>query len=367
MAGAILMITLQQIETVLGQVVDPTTNKDYVTSKAVRNIQIDHNNVSVDIELGYPAKSVLETVRQQIDAALRTLPGIGSVSVNVTSNIIAHSAQRGLKLIPGVKNVIAVASGKGGVGKSATAVNLALALATEGATVGILDADIYGPSQPQMLGVSGRPESPDGKTIEPMSAHGIQMMSIGLLIDVESPMVWRGPMVTQALQQLLNDTRWHDLDYLVIDLPPGTGDIQLTLAQKIPVTGAVIVTTPQDIALLDARKGLKMFEKVGIPILGIVENMSLHTCSQCGHTEPIFGTGGGEKMCRDYNVELLGALPLDIRIRKHTDSGKPSVVAEPDGQIAIIYRTIARKVAAKVSSLAKDYSEVFTQIIMEDD
>ncbi|HRQ05406.1 iron-sulfur cluster carrier protein ApbC [Nitrosomonas halophila] len=362
-----MTITPQQIETTLKQIVDPTTGKDYVTSKALRDIRIDHNQVLVEIELGYPARSVLENVRQQVAEALQAIPGVGQITVNVTSQIIAHSAQRGLKLIPGVKNIIAVASGKGGVGKSATAVNLALALAAEGAAVGILDADIYGPSQPQMLGVSGRPDSPDGKTIEPMRAHGIQMMSIGLLIDAETPMVWRGPMVTQALQQLLNDTLWHELDYLVIDLPPGTGDIQLTLAQKIPVTGAVIVTTPQDIALLDARKGLKMFEKVGIPILGIVENMGLHTCSQCGHTEPIFGTGGGDKMCRDYNVELLGTLPLDIKIREHTDAGTPSVVAEPEGQIAITYRTIARRVAAKVSDLAKDYSKVFTQIIMEDD
>lgn len=362
-----MTISEQQIQSVLQQTIDPTTHKDYVTAKSVGAIQIAGNNVTVGIELGYPANSVKNEVQQQITAALQTVPGIGAIQVSVNSKIIPHGVQRGVKLIPGVKNIIAVASGKGGVGKSATAVNLALALSAEGASVGILDADIYGPSQPQMLGITGHPESHDGKTMEPMLAHGIQAMSIGLLIDAETPMVWRGPMVTQALQQLLNDTNWKDLDYLVVDLPPGTGDIQLTLAQKIPVTGAVIVTTPQDIALLDARKGLKMFEKVGIPILGIVENMSTHTCSQCGHTEPIFGTGGGEKMCQDYNVEFLGALPLDIKIREHTDTGKPSVVAEPDGKIAGIYRLIARRVAVKVAESAEDHSELFAKIVMEND
>ncbi|PTQ77128.1 ATP-binding protein involved in chromosome partitioning [Nitrosomonas oligotropha] len=362
-----MTISEQQIQSVLQQTIDPTTHKDYVTAKSVSAIQIAGNNVTVGIELGYPANSVKHQVQQQITAALQTVPGIGAIQVSVNSKIIPHGVQRGVKLISGVKNIIAVASGKGGVGKSATAVNLALALSAEGASVGILDADIYGPSQPQMLGITGHPESHDGKTMEPMLAHGIQAMSIGLLIDAETPMVWRGPMVTQALQQLLNDTNWKDLDYLVVDLPPGTGDIQLTLAQKIPVTGAVIVTTPQDIALLDARKGLKMFEKVGIPILGIVENMSTHTCSQCGHTEPIFGTGGGEKMCQDYNVEFLGALPLDIKIREHTDTGKPSVVAEPDGKIAGIYRLIARRVAVKVAESAEDHSELFAKIVMEND
>lgn len=361
-----MTISEQQIQSVLKQTIDPTTNKDYVTAKSVNSIQINGNNVTIAIELGYPANSVKHQVQQQITDALRSVSDIGGIQVTVSSKIIPHSVQRGVKLIPGVKNIIAVASGKGGVGKSATAVNLALALASEGASVGILDADIYGPSQPQMLGITGHPESLDGKSMEPMRAHGIQAMSIGMLVDVETPMVWRGPMVTQALQQLLNDTNWKDLDYLVVDLPPGTGDIQLTLAQKIPVTGAVIVTTPQDIALLDARKGLKMFEKVGIPILGIVENMSTHTCSKCGHTEPIFGTGGGEKMCKDYNVELLGALPLDIKIREHTDAGKPSVISEPDGKIAEIYKLIARRVAVKIAESAEDHSELFAKIIMED-
>jgi ATP-binding protein involved in chromosome partitioning len=293
------------------------------------------------------------------------LPGVGNVSANVYQKIVAHSAQRGVKLLPNVRNIIAVASGKGGVGKSTTAVNLALALAAEGATVGMLDADIYGPSQPTMLGITGRPETVDGKTLEPMEGHGIQASSIGFMIEPDTPMVWRGPMVTQALEQLLRDTNWRDLDYLIIDMPPGTGDIHLTLSQKIPVTGAIIVTTPQDIALLDARKGLKMFEKVGIPILGVVENMAIHVCSQCGHAEHIFGEGGGARMSADFGVEYLGGLPLDIRIREQTDSGRPTVVAEPDGAIAAAYRQIARRMAVKVAETAKDMSSKFPSIVVQ--
>src|SRR5215813_2277237 len=271
-----MAITEQQVQEALKELTDPNTRKDYVSSKSARNIKIEGDRVAVDILLGYPAKSQLEPIREEVTRKLKALPGVGQVSINVQMKIVSHAVQRGVKLIPGIKNITAVASGKGGVGKSTTAVNLALGLAAEGASVGVLDADIYGPSQPIMLGIRGRPESKDGKTLEPMVGHGVQAISIGFLIDVDTPMVWRGPMVTQALEQLLKDTRWRDVDYLVIDLPPGTGDIQLTLAQKVPVTGAIIVAIPHDIALIDARKGLKMFEKVGIPILGVVENMATH-------------------------------------------------------------------------------------------
>ena len=353
------------IQNALKTLIDPNTGKDFITSKSAKNIQITGNHVSVDIVLGYPAKSVMNDVKTLVENHLKNLNGVENVSVNIGSRIVAHKAQQGVSLLPNVKNIIAVASGKGGVGKSTTSVNLALALAAEGATVGLLDADIYGPSQPQMLGISGRPESSDGKSMDPMLAHGIQAMSIGFLVDVDTPMVWRGPMVTGALEQLLRETRWDNLDYLIIDLPPGTGDIQLTLAQKIPVTGAIIVTTPQDIALLDARKGLKMFEKVGIPILGIVENMSTHICSNCGHEEHIFGAGGGQKMCDDYKVDLLGSLPLDISIRVQTDSGNPSVIAEPDSKISNIYKAIARKAAIKIANAGLDHSGKFPNIVIQ--
>jgi ATP-binding protein involved in chromosome partitioning len=354
-----------QVQTALKAIVDPNTGKDFIATKSARNIRIDGNNVALDIVLGYPAQTVFDQIQALVADKLKTLPGIGNVSVKVTSKIAAHSVQRGVQLIPNVKNIIAVASGKGGVGKSTTAVNLALALAAEGAQVGLLDADIYGPSQPQMLGITARPESKDGKSMEPLERYGIQAMSIGFLIDMDTPMVWRGPMVTGALEQLLRETNWRSLDYLVIDLPPGTGDIQLTLSQKVPVTGAVIVTTPQDIALLDARKGLKMFEKVGVPIVGIVENMSTHICSKCGHEEHIFGAGGGEQMCKDYNVELLGSLPLDIKIREQADGGMPTVVAEPDGKIAAVYRQIARRTAVKLSEYGLDHSSKFPNIVIQ--
>jgi len=359
-----MSLSESQVKDALGKLVDPNTGKDFVATRAARNIKVSGADVALEVELGYPGRSQHEPIRRQIIQALKAA-GAANVSVNVSSKVVAHAVQRGVKLVPGIKNIIAVASGKGGVGKSTTAVNLALALAAEGATVGMLDADIYGPSQPMMLGIAGRPESKDGKHLEPMVGHGLQAISIGFLIDIDTPMVWRGPMVTQALEQLLKDTRWRDLDYLVVDLPPGTGDIQLTLAQKVPVTGAVIVTTPQDIALIDARKGLKMFEKVGIPILGVVENMSFHICPSCGHESHIFGSGGAARMSKDCNTELLGQLPLDEAIRSQADSGKPTVVSDPDGKLSEIYRRIARRCAVKIAESQRDMTAKFPNIVVQ--
>ncbi|HKW82093.1 MAG TPA: iron-sulfur cluster carrier protein ApbC [Casimicrobiaceae bacterium] len=360
-----MAISEADVQASLRALIDPNTGRDFVSDKAVRKIELAGGNVAVDLVLGYPANSQREALTKLLQRQLGALPGVGKVAVTIGQRIATHAVQRGVKLIPGVKNIIAVASGKGGVGKSTTAVNLALALAAEGASAGVLDADIYGPSQPMMLGIAGRPESKDGKTLEPLEAYGVQAMSIGFLIDTDTPMVWRGPMVTQALEQLLKDTNWRDLDYLIVDLPPGTGDIQLTLSQKVPVTGAVIVTTPQDIALIDARKGLKMFEKVGVPIVGVVENMSTHVCSNCGHAEAIFGEGGAQRMCDDYQVPFLGRLPLDIRIREQADSGRPTVVADPDGAIAAVYKEIARRTAVFVAQKAEDFSARFPNIVVQ--
>jgi ATP-binding protein involved in chromosome partitioning len=352
----------QTITDALKAVVDPNTGRDFVSTRQLKNLKVEGGDVSFDVELGYPAKSQIPALRKALIAAARTVTGVENVSANLASKVIAHAVQRGVQLLPTIKNVVAVASGKGGVGKSTTAVNLALALAAEGARVGILDADIYGPSQPTMMGIEGRPESADGKTMEPMENFGVQVMSIGFLVDADNPMIWRGPMVTQALEQLLRQTNWSDLDYLIVDMPPGTGDIQLTLSQKVPLTGAVIVTTPQDIALMDARKGLKMFEKVGVPILGIVENMAVHVCENCGHVEHIFGADGGKRMAEQYGVDYLGALPLTLAIREQADAGRPTVVSDPDGEIAAIYKTVARQVAVKIAAKAKDFSSKFPTI-----
>ena len=361
-----MSVTEQTVRVAAEALIDPNTGKPYSAHKAIRSIRIAGASVELDVELAYPAASQFAAIARQIEDAVRALEGVEQAHVRISSRIVSHTVQGNVALLPGVRNIIAVSSGKGGVGKSTTAVNLALALSREGARVGILDADIYGPSQPQMLGLAGaQPESEDGKMMLPLRAHGLQANSIGFLVDVEQPMVWRGPMVTQALRQLLTETAWDDLDYLVVDMPPGTGDIQLTLAQGVPVTGAVIVTTPQDIALLDARKGLKMFEKVAIPILGIVENMSIHVCSNCGHAEHIFGEGGGERMCADYGVPFLGALPLDIKIREQTDAGVPTVVAEPEGPLAQAYRAIARKLAIAIADKQRDMRFKFPNIVVQ--
>jgi len=357
----------QAVTDALKTVIDPNTGKDFVSTRQLKNLRIDSADVSFEVELGYPAKSQIAALREALIAAVRTVAGVENVSVDLVTKITAHAVQRGVQLLPKVKNIVAVASGKGGVGKSTTAVNLALALAAEGASVGILDADIYGPSQPMMMGISGRPESADGKTMEPMENHGVQVMSIGFMVDADNPMIWRGPMATQALEQLLRQTNWPELDYLIVDMPPGTGDIQLTLSQRVPLTGAIIVTTPQDIALLDAKRGTKMFEKVGVPILGLVENMAVHVCENCGHVEHVFGEDGGKRMAAEYGIDFLGALPLNLSIRVQADSGRPSVVSDPDGEIAALYKTVARQVAVKIAQRAKDFSSKFPSISISKD
>ena len=356
--------TAQNVLEALQKVVDPHTGRAF--GPAVQKLQMAGASASLDLVLGYPARSQQAALSELLLAAVRPL-GVEALELSLRTEVIAHTVQRGLQLLPGVKNVVAVASGKGGVGKSTTAVNMALALAAEGARVGLLDADIYGPSQPMMMGIDGRPESEDGQTMEPLENHGVQVMSIGFLVNQDEAMIWRGPMATQALEQLLRQTNWKDLDYLIVDMPPGTGDIQLTLSQRVPMTGAVIVTTPQDIALLDARKGIKMFEKVGVPILGVVENMAVHVCTQCGHVEHIFGADGGKKMAAEYEMDYLGALPLNMQIRLQADSGMPTVIADPEGEIAQLYKSVARQVAVKIAAKAKDFSSKFPSIKISKD
>ena len=353
------------IQAALARVIDTATGQPLVQPKALKNLRIDGGELRFELEIGYPARSRHPEMREALAAAARTVPGVTAVHAELVTRVVSHAVQRGVQLLPGVKNIVAVASGKGGVGKSTTTVNLALALAAEGARVGILDADIYGPSQPTMLGLGGpehRPESDDGKTMKPLAAHGVQVMSIGFMIEPDQAMIWRGPMATQALDQLLRQTNWADLDYLLVDMPPGTGDIALTLSQRVPLTGAVIVTTPQDIALLDAKKGLKMFEKVGVPILGIVENMAVYCCPNCGHTEHIFGADGGKQMAAQYGVEHLGSLPLALSIREQADSGRPTVAADPAGEIAALYRAVAQRMALAIAQKARDYSGRFPTI-----
>lgn len=358
----------QAVVDALAKVIDPNTGTSLTDQHPAKNLRVDGGAVSFEIGLGYPARSQLAYFREQLVAAVQTVPGVERVDPTITSRIVAHAVQRGVQLLPKVKNVVAVASGKGGVGKSTTAVNLALALAAEGATVGVLDADIYGPSQPTLLGLAdAKPDSEDGKTMQPLRSHGVQVMSIGFLVEPDNAMIWRGPMATQALDQLLRQTNWQDLDYLIVDMPPGTGDIALTLAQRVPLTGAVIVTTPQDIALIDARRGIRMFEKVNVPILGVIENMAMHTCSNCGHVEHIFGEEGGKRMAQELGVDYLGALPLHISIRAQADSGKPTVASDPEGELAGLYKAMARRMAATIARRSKDYSAKFPTITVSKD
>ena len=350
----------------LNSYADPYLVQTLGEAKAVHSVTLRGDTVGVELVLGFPCSDYVAELSEALSSHLQPVLGGARLELKLRAQITAHAVQRTLKPLSNVKNIVAVASGKGGVGKSTTAANLALAWAAQGAKVGLLDADIYGPSQPLMMGLTGaKPVSTDGKHLTPLRAHGVEVMSIGFMIDQEQPMAWRGPMVTQALTQLLGDTTWGELDYLVVDMPPGTGDIQLTLAQRVPVSGAVIVTTPQDIALLDARKGLKMFEKVEVRVLGVVENMSMHVCTQCGHVEHVFGSGGGARMAQQYGVQLLGELPLDIRIREDADGGTPTVVAEPGSRRAQAYFQMARRTAARLATLNKDYSRAFPKITVE--
>ena len=359
---------LAQARLLAGNYVEPYLGMPLSEAKAVKSVRLDGARPIVEIELGFPVGDYGRTLAGELERHLRAHPGLGDAAVTVGWNVEAQAVQGQLQPLPGIRNVIAVASGKGGVGKSTVAVNFALALAAEGARVGLLDADIYGPSQPRMLGLSGRrPETRDGKLLEPLVAFGLEAMSIGFLVDDKQPMAWRGPMVTSALNQLLTQTRWGDLDYLVVDMPPGTGDIQLTLAQRVPVSGAIIVTTPQDIALADARKGLEMFQKVHVPVLGVVENMSLHICSRCGHEARIFGEHGGRNLSEQYSVPLLGTLPLDGRIRQETDEGKPTVAADPKGPLAQAFTEAALRAVGELAARGKDYSRLFPNITVEDD
>lgn len=351
-------------------VTDPYTNAKISSSKGLRSVTVDENTVTVNLAKGYPVTPVVGELSQLVRSALSEAEFEGrALEVVIDQEIISHSVQQGVQAVPGIKNIIAVASGKGGVGKSTVSANLSLALSAAGAKVAVLDADIYGPSQPRMLGVSGKPEALENKMLVPMQSHDLKIMSIGFLVEEDTPMIWRGPMVTQALEQLLRGTAWNqdgnDIDYLVIDLPPGTGDIQLTLSQKVPVSGAVIVTTPQDIALLDARKAYKMFEKVDVPIFGVIENMSSHVCSECGHEEAIFGSHGAAKMAKDYDLDVLGEIPLEMAIRALADSGTPTVVAQPESATAKRYQSIALKIAGKLSVKKKDFSAAFPNIVVE--
>lgn len=352
---------------VLNDLNDKSDNQISVTYEMLKKIDVIDNKVDIELQIGFPAQSKHEMLSSKIASLIKSIDASYETEIKITTNISSHSAEGNTQLISGVKNIVAIASGKGGVGKSTTTVNLALALSSEGANVGILDADIYGPSIPTMLGIKGKPESLDGQKFLPMLGHNLQANSIGFLVPKDQAMVWRGPMVTQALDQLLRQTAWDNLDYLLIDMPPGTGDIHLTLAQKVPLTGAIIVTTPQEIAVLDARKGLKMFEKVSVPIIGVIENMGVYVCPKCENTEHLFGQGGGESLCEEYSTHFLGSLPLNTNIRKDADSGNPTVIASPDSLIAGIYKKIALDLGLQISKMHKNLKSKFPKIIIKNE